>query len=244
MRLSIRMLALAMLAMAGGAMAQAVTGPTHTGIFRSRDRVVTLPPGQWVEFSRHAWTGNARGPGFSYEEVGLARVTPSGVDALIHLRSENLEEGTAWVARWGTSLACSRTDTHFVQVRSRDDREQECLLLNHVDRQPAANRGPVWADYAALRRGREGQFPSTLIATTFRLARGAGGSTLTYFFGVERHGFAAQPVRWAESPWHPSRADAQARSLVEAYKGWMTGNAAAVLGGLEGAQPGALSATP
>ena len=244
MRLSIRILAMAMVAMVGSALAQPVSGPTHSGVFRSRDRVVALPPGQWVEFSRHAWTGNPRGPGFSYEEVGLARVTSSGVDALIHLRSVNLEEGAAWVARWGTNPACTRTDTHFVQVRSRDDQDQECLLLNHVIGQPPANRGPVWADYAGLRRGREGQFPATLIATTFHLARITGGSTLTYYFGVERHGFAAQPASWVESPWHPSRADAPRLTIVQAYKGWMSANAPAVLRGLEGSRSVELSAAP
>ena len=244
MRLSVRILATAMLTMVGSALAQPVSGPTHSGVFRSRDRVVALPPGEWVEFSRHAWTGNPISDRFSYEDVGLARVTPSGVDALVYLRTSNFDGGMGYVRTWGTNSACTRSDTHYAEVRSRDEREQECLLLNHVIRQPAENSSPVWADYAGLRRGRVGQFPTTLIATTFHLARGAGKSTLTYYFGVERHGFAAQSASWAESPWHPSRADAPRLTIVQAYKGWMSANAPAVLRGLEGGRPAALSAAP
>ena len=244
MRLSIRILAMAMLAMVGSALAQPVSGPTHSGVFRSRDRVVALPPGQWVEFSRHAWTGNPISAHFSYEEVGLARVTPAGVDALVLLRTANYDRGVGYVRTWGPVATCTRTNTHFVEVRSRDEREQECLLLNHVVGSLPSSSSPVSADYAGLRRGREGQFPTTLMATTFHLARGVRASTLTYYFGVERHGFAAQPASSAESPWHPSRADAPRLAIVQAYKGWMSANAPAVLRGLEGSRSVEMSATP
>ncbi len=250
MRVLMRILALAVLVVATwamGALAQTrelLTGTPHVGVFHSRDRAVPLPPGEWVEFSRHAWLGNSRGPGFSYEDVGLARLTPQGVDAVIHLRTINHEGGTSNVRTWASDPACRRNDTFFSDAGSRDERDQTCLPLNHVIRAPNRNGSPVWADYAALREGRDALFPTTLIGTTLRFARGRAATTLTCYFGVEAHGFPIERTSWAESPWHRSRADAPRLALMEQYKGWMTSNADAVRRALEQGQAAWLSPTP
>ena len=220
-------------------------GSTHQGAFAIRGRLVPLPPGAWVAFSRHAWQGNPRDANFTYEHVGLARVTATGVDALILVSTTDIDQGTAFIQSWGRDQACNRTNTHFMQAVTRDDRDQACMMLNHVQRGGASGSSPVWADYAALRQGRTDQFPDTLLAATYRVARNTGATTVTYYVGMEGHGFPAQPrISWANSAWHPDRADASRLAMVARYREWMTANFEPVRQGVEQGRQVVLSPLP
>ena len=217
----------------------------HEGLFATRGRMVPLPPGRWVAFSRHAWQGGEISSNFSHEDVGLARVTPLGVDALIHIRTTDLEAGAHHVRSWGRDPACNRTDTHFIQVISRDERDQACMMLNHVQRTATVSTSQVWADYAGLREGRDAQFPDTMLGATYRVARGTGATTLTYYFSVRDQRLPAEPgISWASSAWHPSRADAPRLAVVERYRAWTTTNFEPVRQGVEQGRRGTSSATP
>lgn len=221
----------------------APAGPRFQGTATVRGRVVPLPPGEWVEFARHTWTGSPRDAAFSYEDVGLARLAGAGVDALILLRTIDYDGGYS-VRTWARSPVCNRTNTYFAQVAVRDEQDQACMLLNHVSRAGNLNESEVWPRYAALREGRPQYFPTNLISAAYRFASGRGATTLTYFFGVERHGFPVQPTSWAESSWHRDRIDAPRRALVDQYQAWMAANFETVRQGVEQGRAVRLTPTP
>jgi len=218
-------------------------GPSFQGSIRTRDRLVPLPPGQWVELGRGTWVGGARSADFSFEEVGLGRVTAGRVDALAIVHTTNYEGGIS-VRTWGPSPVCGRTDTLFVLVNSADERNQSCMLLNHVVGSNSAQGSPFWTRYNALREGQQQLFPATMISTAYRMSGGTRATTVTYLFGVERHGFPVSRTSWESSPWHRGRATGDRAALIERYKAWMTANFESVRRGVEDGRAGTLTAPP
>ncbi|WP_149538623.1 COG3904 family protein [Siccirubricoccus phaeus] len=204
-----------------------------------RGRRIPLPPGEWAEIGRYAWSG----PGFRYEDLALVRLRETGVTALVIVRTSD-SEGGYFVGAWGNSPICSRTDGYAAAARRHGAAVQECALLTHAVHADETSTSEVWRTYLALRANDGDHYPTTFIAAAYRFARDARATTLTYYFGVEEHGFPAAAGSWATSPWHPAQLSPERAALVTRYRYWLEENFDSVQQGVQGNRPTALTSPP
>lgn len=208
-----------------------------------RGRHIPLPPGDWVQIGRYSWLGGSSGPVFTYDDAILARVSRNGVDALILARTTDYN-GSSYVRTWGNNTICSRPDTYLLFIQNYSETRHECALLNHVIATDSSGASEVWKTYLATRAKNEANYPATLIAASFRFARDAAATTVTYYFGVEQSGFPKEATSWSASSWHRNNLTPDKQALVDGYKAWLKANFDAIQQATEQSRHVTLTAGP